>query len=67
VREHLQPSGLTACFGGQIALTDGPSHQQDIRRALALPRHVPLDRVQAALRFAPCAPPIGAAKRLRKR
>jgi uncharacterized protein (TIGR03083 family) len=65
VREHLQPSGLTARFGGQIALTDGLIHHQDIRRALDLPRDVPPDRVQAALRFAPGAPPIGAAKRIR--
>jgi uncharacterized protein (TIGR03083 family) len=65
VREHLQPSGLTARFGGRIALTDGLIHHQDIRRALGLPREVPVDRVQVALRFAPGAPPIGAAKRLR--
>jgi uncharacterized protein (TIGR03083 family) len=65
VREHLQPSGLTARFGGQIALTDGLIHHQDIRRALALPREVALDRVQAALRFAPGARPIGAPRRLR--
>ena len=65
VRERLQPSGLTARFGGQIALTDGLIHHQDIRRALALPREVPLDRVQAALRFAPGARSIGAPRRLR--
>ena len=65
VREHMQPSGPTARFGGQIALTDGLIHHQDIRRALALPRDVPLDRVRAALRFAPGAPPIGAPKRIR--
>jgi hypothetical protein len=61
----MQPSGPTARFGGQIALTDGLIHHQDIRRALALPRDVPLDRVRAALRFAPGAPPIGAPKRIR--
>ncbi len=65
VREHLQPSGLTARFDGRIALTDGLIHHQDIRRALDLPREVPDDRLQAALRFAPGAPPIGAAKRIR--
>lgn len=65
VREHLQPAGLTARFGGRIALTDGLIHYQDIRRALGLPREVPTDRVRAALRFAPGAPPIGAARRLR--
>ena len=33
-RQHLQPTGLTALFRGQIALTDGLIHHQDIRRAL---------------------------------
>jgi uncharacterized protein (TIGR03083 family) len=65
VREHRQPSGLPARFGGRIALTDGLIHHQDIRRALGLSRVVPADRLDAALRFAPGAPPIGAAKRIR--
>ena len=64
-RDHLQPTGLTALFGGRIALTDGLIHHQDIRRALGILREVPAERVLAALRFAPGAPPIGAAKRLR--
>jgi uncharacterized protein (TIGR03083 family) len=65
VKDHLQPHGLTAGFGGRIALTDGLVHHQDIRRALALPREVPPDRVRAALQFAPTAPPIRARKRIR--
>jgi uncharacterized protein (TIGR03083 family) len=65
VKDHLQPRGLTAGFGGRIALTDGLIHHQDIRRALALPREVPPDRVRAALQFAPTAPPIRARKRVR--
>ena len=64
-RHHLHPTGLTALFGGRIALTDGLIHHQDIRRALGILREVPAERVLAALRFAPGAPPIGAAKRLR--
>ena len=65
VKDHLQPHGLTAGFGGRIALTDGLIHHQDIRRALALPREVPPERVRAALQFAPIAPPIRARKRIR--
>ena len=37
VRNHLQPRGLPAGFGGRIALTDGLIHHQDIRRALGIP------------------------------
>lgn len=65
VREHLQPRGLTAGFGGRIALTDGLIHHQDIRRPLGLPRDIPTDRLLCALRFARTAPTIGAAKRIR--
>jgi uncharacterized protein (TIGR03083 family) len=64
-KEHLQPHGLPAGFGGRIALTDGLIHHQDIRRALGLPREVPPYRVRAALEFAPTAPPIHARKRIR--
>lgn len=32
VENHLQPRGLTARFGGRIALTDALIHHQDIRR-----------------------------------
>jgi uncharacterized protein (TIGR03083 family) len=44
VKEHPQPRGLPAGFGGRIALTDGLIHHQDIRRALGIPRDVPTDR-----------------------
>ena len=64
-KEHLQPRGLPAGFGGRIALTDGLIHHQDIRRALGIPRDVLADRLRAALHFAPTAPPIKAAKRIR--
>lgn len=65
VREHRQPRGLTACFGGRIALTDGVIHHQDIRRPLGRPREIPSERVAAALDFARTAPPIRAARRIR--
>lgn len=65
VNDHLQPRGLTAAFGGRIALTDGLIHHQDIRRALDLPRDIPPDRLRCALQIAPKAPPIRARKRIR--
>jgi uncharacterized protein (TIGR03083 family) len=65
VKDHLQPRGLTAGFGGRIALTDGLIHHQDIRRPLGLPRGIPPERLRSALRFARTAPTIGAAKRIR--
>ena len=40
VADHLQPRGLTAGFGGMIALVDGMIHQQDIRRALGIHRAI---------------------------
>lgn len=64
VKDHLDPSGLTAKFGGRIALTDGLIHQQDIRRPLGLPRTIPPERLIAALDFGRTARPIGAAKRI---
>jgi uncharacterized protein (TIGR03083 family) len=57
-RRHAQPQGLTAGFGGRIALTDGLIHQQDIRRALGLPRQIPADRLLVTLDFARWAPLI---------
>jgi uncharacterized protein (TIGR03083 family) len=57
-RRHGQPEGLTAGFGGRIALTDGMIHQQDIRRPLGLPRTIPPRRLRAALDFARYAPTI---------
>ncbi|MBW0088972.1 maleylpyruvate isomerase family mycothiol-dependent enzyme [Pseudonocardia sp. KRD-184] len=65
VRDHQQPRGLTAGFGGRIALTDGVIHHQDVRRPLGLPREIPADRLRVALDFARTAPTIGAAKRVR--
>lgn len=64
-RSHLDPTGLSARFGGRIALTDGLIHHQDIRRPLGLHRAVPAERMLPALRFARIAPPVGAAKRIR--
>lgn len=65
VRDHRQPRGLTAGFGGRIALTDGVIHHQDIRRPLGLPRTVPPERMRTVLDFARTAPTIGASKRVR--
>ncbi len=38
IRTHAEPHGMTAGFGGRVALTDNMIHQQDIRRPLGLPR-----------------------------
>jgi uncharacterized protein (TIGR03083 family) len=65
VREHQQPRGLTAGFGGRIALTDGVIHHQDIRRPLGLPRTIPPERMRTVLDFARTAPTIGASTRVR--
>ncbi|WP_134739756.1 maleylpyruvate isomerase family mycothiol-dependent enzyme [Nocardioides sp. 503] len=62
---HLTPTGLTAGFGGRIALTDGLIHQQDLRRPLGRPRTIPAERLRAALSFAMYAPPVGAFRRVR--
>ncbi|GGG28546.1 hypothetical protein GCM10007304_48020 [Rhodococcoides trifolii] len=64
-RQHRRPTGLTAGFGGRIALVDGLVHQQDIRRPLKLPRAIPSDRLTIALQFALYAPPIRGAIRVR--
>lgn len=63
--ESLDPRGLTAGFGGRIALVDGMIHQQDIRRPLGIERHIPPDRLVPALDFARTAPPIRAFWRAR--
>lgn len=62
---HQQPRGLTAGFGGRIALTDGVVHHQDIRRPLGLLREIPAERLRVVLDVARTAPTIGAAKRIR--
>ncbi|GAA2897039.1 maleylpyruvate isomerase family mycothiol-dependent enzyme [Pseudonocardia halophobica] len=64
-KNNLQPRGLTAGFGGRIALTDGMIHQQDIRRPLGLPRPIPAERLDVVLDYARTAPPIRARKRIR--
>ena len=62
---HLVPRGLTAGFGGMIALVDGTVHHQDIRRALGLPRTIPTDRLLAVLQRVPSNPRLGAGRRIR--
>lgn len=64
-RAHLEPRGLTAMFGGRIALTDTLIHHQDIRRPLGATREIPAERLRCALDFAPTAPPLRARKRVR--
>jgi uncharacterized protein (TIGR03083 family) len=65
IRKYAHPHGLTAGFGGRIALTDNMIHQQDIRRALDIPRTIPADRLRTALDFALYAPTIRGAWRAR--
>lgn len=65
LRAHLQPRGLTAGFGGMIALVDGTIHHQDIRRALGRPRTVPADRLEQVLALVPGNPRLGAGRRIR--
>jgi uncharacterized protein (TIGR03083 family) len=56
MHEYALPRGITAGFGGRIALTDGMIHQQDIRRPLGILRTVPAERLRIALDFALTAP-----------
>ncbi|MBX7455177.1 maleylpyruvate isomerase family mycothiol-dependent enzyme [Mycolicibacterium sp. 3033] len=65
VRDRSRPRGLTAGFGGMIALVDGMVHQQDIRRPLNLPRVIPDQRLTAVLDFARHVPLIRGAWRAR--
>lgn len=65
LRSHLHPQGLTAGFGGMIALVDGTIHHQDIRRALGRPRSVPADRLERVLGLVPGNPRLGAGRRIR--
>lgn len=58
LRRWATPRGLTAGFGGAIALTDTLIHHQDIRLALGHRRDVPHERLKKALPFAMVAPPI---------
>jgi len=63
--DHVTPRGLTAGFGGMIALVDGTIHHQDIRRSLGRPRSVPADRLQRVLEMVPGNPRLGAGRRIR--
>jgi len=65
LRNHLTPRGLTAGFGGMIALVDGTIHHQDIRRSLGRPRSVPADRLERVLGLVPGNPRLGAGRRIR--
>lgn len=58
MRVCIQPRGLTAGFGGMIALVDGMIHQQDIRRALGIPRTIPQERLRAVLNYALTVPAV---------
>ena len=64
-KNHLRPQGMTAGFGGRIALTDCMIHQQDIRRPLGRPREIPAERMLAVLDFAKTAPPLRSKSRIR--
>jgi uncharacterized protein (TIGR03083 family) len=65
LRNHLQPRGLTAGFGGMIALVDGTIHHQDIRRSLGRPRRIPTERLERVLDAVPGNPRLGAGRRIR--
>jgi uncharacterized protein (TIGR03083 family) len=66
LREHLNPSGLTAGFGGMIGFVDATVHHQDIRRALDRPRAIPSDRLARILPLVPGNPRLGAGRRIRR-
>lgn len=65
LRRHLTPRGVTAGFGGRIALLDCTVHHQDVRRPLGMPREIPADRLRHALDFLPRARAIGSPRRIR--
>jgi uncharacterized protein (TIGR03083 family) len=65
MRQYAVPQGLTAGFGGKIALTDGMIHQQDIRRPLGIPRTIPAESLQIALDFTKWAPRLLGALQVR--
>jgi uncharacterized protein (TIGR03083 family) len=66
IRAHAEPHGMTAGFGGRVALTDNMIHQQDIRRPLGLPRTIEARRLRVALDFALTAPTIRGARRTKR-
>jgi len=65
LNDHLRPRGLTAGFGGMIALVDGTIHHQDIRRPLGMPRVIPPERLERVLDAVPTNPRLGARRRIR--
>ena len=58
LRRYATPHGLTAGFGGRVALTDNMIHQQDIRRVLDAPRTILPERLRVALDFTRYSPTI---------
>jgi uncharacterized protein (TIGR03083 family) len=66
IRAHAEPHGMTAGFGGRVALTDNMIHQQDIRRPLGLPRTIDARRLLVALDFALSSPTIRGARRTKR-
>jgi uncharacterized protein (TIGR03083 family) len=64
-RASIRPRGITAGFGGMIALVDGMMHQQDIRRPLRIPRTIPPERLHAVLNYALTVPAVRGARRSR--
>ncbi|MCW2556387.1 MAG: hypothetical protein JWP55_351 [Mycobacterium sp.] len=65
LRDNAEPKGMSAAFGGRVALTDNMIHQQDIRRPLGLARTIPAERLRAALDFVRYSPTIRGALRVR--
>jgi uncharacterized protein (TIGR03083 family) len=65
MRACIPPRGLTAGFGGMIALVDGMIHQQDIRRPLGIPREIPPQRLRTVLNYALTSPAVRGARRTR--
>jgi uncharacterized protein (TIGR03083 family) len=65
MRACIRPRGLTAGFGGMIALVDGMIHQQDIRHPLGIAREIPAHRLKAVLNYALTVPAVRGAKRAR--
>jgi uncharacterized protein (TIGR03083 family) len=66
MRACIPPRGLTAGFGGMIALVDGMIHQQDIRRPLGIPRDIPAQRLRIVLDYALTVPAVRGAWRTRR-
>lgn len=56
--DHPQPRGVPAALGGRAGLVETLIHHQDIRRALARPRPIPVQRLLPALHTALIAPDI---------